>query len=617
MQLPGSVPLLLLAGLLQLEPPCAAAQENSKLMSRLGYTLHLILTRTCAAHNMSVYVSTGYQELLPPPERRVVQQVLHHLLLQRHDSETLVPIVMDRRLGDELVLRVQLAIFFVQSVEQLQVSILPLAGQQHAMHKHKLIVVLLARPEDDDAAARGEMQRIFDYMLHGRYNIDVLLLLVMPALNRLRAYSFWPYDAAHSCESTRPIAVSLRQGQLQDLYPRKLHNLRGCPLHVILWNIPPYIELQPARGDFVGWDASILKVLAGKLNFSVALVPNEPPDLIGGVSFANGTMTGAFEMLRQRRGNLSLGCAACAPERYRHLTATGSYKLIEYVVVLRAGQRYSSFEIMLFPFDSYTWQLLIALAVLRLLGPLLWAVAGVRRRLPAPVLIGWSMLLFMLRIGYESSVFDYVHNGPTRPLPRTLDEVMREGYDFIMDHATYRMTLTLPGMRARSRILPGLPTDMFDQLLQRPLASRTAVLSSLDFLAYHLARHPEQRHRYTIVDERVMNNMVCMYFPMGSYMAPAISELLFQLRSFGICQHLSRSIKRHEPGLVTTANHRGHPLVRKLRNTPASVQFVESMRFLLAAISCLLLGELLTLGVFVLELLSRQSRRLRWFFASI
>lgn len=592
-------------------PPAPSVPSANRLLRRLSHTLHLILVRTCAAHNMSVFVSTMYQELLPLPEQRSVHLVLEHLLY-RHQRQRSVPLLMDRILGEQLNLRIKMMIFFVRNVQQL-IESSSRNARTNAAHKHLFLVILLQDGSSDDA--RAEMRRIFGYMLHERYNIDVLVLLMQPQLGQLRAYSFWPYASPPSCESVEPIAVTLQQAQLRQLYSRKLHNFHGCPMHVILWDIPPYIQLHP-DGSISGWDAAILKLLAAHLNFSISVIPNEPRGLIGGVSYMNGTLSGAFRMLRERRGNITIGCAACSPARYKYLAATSSYNQIEYVMVLRAGRRYSSFEIMLFPFDSYTWEMIAVLAALRLCtGRWLGGLGSI----PAPMLIGWSWLLFALRIGYESSIFDYVHNAPPRPLPRTLDEALQEDYSFIMDHATYRMVSMLPILSSRSHIRPGLPTDIFEQLLQQPLDARIAALSSRDFFAYHLLHHPQQSNLFSILDEKVMNNMVCMHFPMGSYMAKVMNELLFDLRSFGICQYLSKGADRWQsPDFTTMATHR-HPSMGRVRKTAANVQFEESMRFVYAALSCLVVGEAVTLAIFGLELLSQQPRGrcLRWFFERV
>ncbi|XP_060662514.1 uncharacterized protein LOC132795674 [Drosophila nasuta] len=587
MQLPRSQLHLLLLLLTAQQPSDTVAFGG---IAQLEHVLHLILTRSCAAHNQSVYVSTGYREQLPKEQARLVDRVVDHVL-RRHSQ---VPMLLDRHLKPQLNLHVQLMLFFVQSTEQFIHSAAGNSGATSTF-KHKFLVVLLSR--SDDESSKEEMSHLFSYMLHQRLNIDVLLLRWQLDAGSVESFTFWPYSEA-GCESVEPILQPLRGARLEELYPQKVGNLYGCPLDVIVWHVPPYIELHLERGteleqQLQGWDAKLLRLMAQRLNFRLRLVANEPPQLIGGESHMNGSFTGAFRMLRQRRANLTCGCAACLPARAKFLSHTVSYNQVEYVIVLRTGRAYSNYEIMLFPFACSTWLLLLSIAALHLLQRLFcpnWCL-----RLPSPIQLGIVMLLYVLRVSYESSIFEFVHNAPVRPLPQTVEQALQADYSFIVDHATHRMAAWLPNLNRRTHIRPGMAVDMFELLLkQEPLDGNWGVLSSRDFLDYYLAGHREQRHRFVVLHPKVMNNILCMHLPLGSYMASIISQLLFDLRSFGICQQVSQ--------FVTPSVSRDHH---------QKDAFGESMRFLYAACYCLLFANTFALGVFALELLSLHSR-FRW-----
>ncbi|SPP78325.1 Hypothetical predicted protein [Drosophila guanche] len=67
---------------------------------------------------------------------------------------------------------------------------------------------------------------------------------------------------------------------------------------------------QPRGVDQVdGLDGLLLRIMASRMNFTIQLLPNEPPELVGGSSYLNGTMTGAYRMLLDRRANLTLSSA--------------------------------------------------------------------------------------------------------------------------------------------------------------------------------------------------------------------------------------------------------------------------------------------------------------------
>ncbi|XP_034477991.1 uncharacterized protein LOC117784372 [Drosophila innubila] len=585
--------------------PQEHSRQESKLVIRLEHVLNLILTRTCAENNMSIFLSTEYSEELQLREQRLVERVLGKVL-RRHSLEAQVPIVMDRKLQSPLNLQVQLMLFFVEDTQQFMRSVIGNAGAT-ATHKHKILVVMLAK-RGDETETHKEMSQIFSYMLLERYNTDVLIILAQLQLATLRIYTFFPFG--RECESIEPVILPLQQAHLAQLYPPKLHNLLNCPLHVIVWQIPPYIEVQPDFQSFQGWDAQLLKLLARKLNFQVVLVPNDPPHLFGGESHMNGTFTGAYGMLRERRANLTLGCTACQLARSKYLSNSGSYNQMEYIIVLREGDAYSYYEIMLFPFKSSTWLLLLFLVLLRFLYRFTdEVIADFFAPLPAPVHLGWIMLLFVLRIGYEGSIFKFVHNAPVRPLPQSLEQALLQDYSFIMDQSTRRMIAPLPALDDRSRVLPGRAVDMFEQFLRLPENSRTGLLTSRDFLAYHLFRHREQRNRFVILERKLLNNIVCMHLPLGSYLTRIIGQLLFDLRSFGICQQLTKL-----PSWATassTTSSRARPLTEAPKD-----HLAESMHFLQAAVYGLLFAESLILCIFLLELLSLhpQFHWLNWFF---
>ncbi|XP_064539695.1 uncharacterized protein Ir7d [Drosophila montana] len=567
-------------------------EQEQRIVERLSHVLQAIFNA-----NLSISVSSVYREDLPLAQRRLVERVLD----RSWPRAELLPAVLDRQLQPELSLRVQLLLFFVLDATQL-ISAANRNPRVSVTHKYKYLIVLLAKPEAAAASVawqRTQMRHIFGYLLRQRYNVDVLLLLAeLTTGGNVTSYSYAPYAAApQRCDSTEPLAWPLHQAQarrrrLEQLYPGdKLANLHGCPLRVIVWQIQPYMQLHP-DGRISGLDAEILQLLAVRLNFSLALVANEPPELIGGASYMNGSMTGAFRMLRERRANLTLGFTACLAARYKFLASTLPYGQVEYVLVLRRARPFSLYEIMLLPFDRSVWLLLFVLAAVR---PLC-------RRLPSQLQLAWLLFLFLLRLSYESCVFVLVHNAPRRPLPDSLEQALQLDYGFIVDHATFRMTELLPVLKARTSILPGQPVDMFEQLLAQPPERRIAAISTPHFLAHYLSGRRDQQPLFVLASRKIMDNMACVHFPLGSYLTATVDRMLFYMRSSGINQHIANRLTtilaRLRHGRATASISREH-----------ATRYKESMRFIYAALNCLLIGESITLVIFALELL---SLRLPW-----
>ncbi|XP_030568958.1 uncharacterized protein LOC115768511 [Drosophila novamexicana] len=549
-------------------------REQAPVVDKLSNVLQAILNASCSAHNLSISVSSVYREQLPPTQRHLVERVLER----------------SRRQAQLLLL------FFVLDAQQL-IAAAERNPRVSVTHKYKYLIVLLAMRKAK-AWQRTQMRQIFGYLLRQRYNVDVLLLRVKlaPGGSTVASYSYAPYASARRCDSTEPLAWPLGQARLEQLYPsNKLANLHGCPLRVIVWQILPYMELH-GNGRISGLDADILQLLAARLNFSLALLANEPPQLIGGASYMNGSMTGAFRMLLEQRANLTLGFTACLAARYKYLASTLPYGQVEYVLVLRRARPFSLYEIMLLPFERSVWLLLFVLAAVR---P--WC------RLPAQLQLAWVLFLFLLRISYESCVFVLVHNAPRRSLPHSLEQALQLDYSFIVDHATYRMTELLPALKARSRILPGQPVDMFEQLLAQPPDKRVAAISTPHFLAHYLSGRREQQPLFVLASRKILDNMACVHFPLGSYLTATVDRVLFNMRSSGINQHIANRLTT----IVARLHHRRGTASSSSSSisTDHAARYKESMRFIYAALNCLLIAESLTLAIFGLELL---SLRLPW-----
>ncbi|XP_017051822.1 uncharacterized protein LOC108095292 [Drosophila ficusphila] len=556
---------------------------EERLSVTISGTLKNILANAMSTFKFSVFISTAFEKM----DRNRVNLV-HRVLDQslRH-PKTPVPIILASQLPRRLNTPAAIQLLFVQNAQE------AVSAASQLEHNNPCIIVLLLFPPKD-SEARVIMSRIFRYFMEERYNINVLVLV--PDLEEVRAFNVWPYTPK-SCMNLEPVEVDIKEAGLFDIFPRRLKNLHGCPLSVIVWDIPPYMKVHWDREDplrrLEGLDGKLIRLMAGKMNFTIELVPNEPAGLIGGASFLNGTQTGAYKMLLERRANLTIGCAACTPERATFLAATGPYSQMPYVLVMRARGGYSIYEIMLFPYAESTWLLLFVILCIHILLNRCF-------RMPSPVLAGWLLWTFIVRASYEASVFNFIHNSPVKPSPRTLQSTLDNGYQFITDHATYRMTLKLPSFTGRTTISPGQPVDVFDALLKSPWG--TAAFTSRAFLADHLVKHREHRNRLVILAEKILDNMLCIYFPHGSYFAWEFNMPLFNLRSFGIFQHHAEVLAWKSMPTTTDSTD------KSVHSSDLDKGFAESMGFVLAAFNCLMAALGLSIGVFLLELLSRRRR---------
>jgi len=125
-----------------------------------------------------------------------------------------------------------------------------------------VIVLLNCKPYSEQ---RSIMTNIFGYFLLQRYNINVIILV--PSLQGVRAFNVLPYTPT-SCGSIEPVELDLKNAELWDVYPTRLKNLHGCPLSVIVWDIPPYMKVHWERNDSTqmldGLDGKLMSILAWK-----------------------------------------------------------------------------------------------------------------------------------------------------------------------------------------------------------------------------------------------------------------------------------------------------------------------------------------------------------------
>ncbi|XP_017085307.1 uncharacterized protein LOC108117410 [Drosophila eugracilis] len=575
--------LLGLFGVRAISWPDQYALED-QLATKISEILQKIFNNGFAVHNLNVFISTAYEQM----DRDKVILVNRVFYQSFYRSDSPVPIVLASQLDVEMAPHVITQLLFAQNAEQ----VITIADD--VRHNNLCVIVLLTSLPDSKISPI--MSRIFEYFLKDRYNINVLILV--PSLQKVSAFNVLPYTSTN-CMSTEPMEVDVKDGDIWDVFPARLKNLHGCPLSVIVWDIPPYMKIYWKRSDpmtmLEGLDGRLLRIVATKMNFTLKLIPNEPNGLLGGSSFVNGTLTGAYKMLRERKANMTIGCAACTPERSTYLSATSPYSQMSYIIVMRAKGGYSIYEVMMFPFEIYTWLLLGVILCL-------YWILGRWWRMPSPVLAGWMLWIFVIRASYEASIFNFIHNSPVKPSPRTLEQTLHSGYHFITDHATFRMTLKIPAFTNRTSISAGQPVDVFDALLKAP--PKTGAFTSRAFLAHHLVKHRNHRNKLVILAEPIVDNMLCIYFPFGSYFAWEINNLLFNMRSFGIFQHHSQILAWKSMPTTTDA-----PSKSSIHES-AATGFAESMGFVLAALNCWMAALWISIGVFGLELLSQ--RRWRW-----
>lgn len=144
------------------------------------------------------------------------------------------------------------------------------------------------------------MKLIFEYCW--RHYLINCIIQVQKADGRVLIYTYFPFTPKH-CGKVEPVLVNEFNGTSlvhEDLFPKKLKNLYGCPLRAALWHVPPYVYLSTDSNNVTrvtgGFEGKLLLELSRKLNFSLDIII-PPNDSKRGVVMKNGTLTGALKLV--------------------------------------------------------------------------------------------------------------------------------------------------------------------------------------------------------------------------------------------------------------------------------------------------------------------------------
>lgn len=126
-----------------------------------------------------------------------------------------------------------------------------------------------------DAVVGRELQLILDhclanYWLHCNVMVQTVRVEVL-------IYSYFPYAAQH-CQQAKPKLVNQFNGRHMvnsPMFPNKLRQMHRCPLRLLLWHMPPFVELSweatSGRWQASGFEMKLVQHLAQHLNFSIVL----------------------------------------------------------------------------------------------------------------------------------------------------------------------------------------------------------------------------------------------------------------------------------------------------------------------------------------------------------
>ncbi|XP_052850017.1 uncharacterized protein LOC128260810 [Drosophila gunungcola] len=489
-----------------------------------------------------------------------------------------------------------------------------------------------------DRLLLGEMRLIFDYCW--RYQLIHCSIQVQKSNGDVLFYSYYPFGE-RGCSDLEPQLINRYNGSMlvePELFPRKLANFYGCPLRCALWNEPPFLVLhenEKEKGDGGpeehvlvvggGYEGRLLLALAEKMNFTIAVRQVH----------AN-VRNQALELLQRGEADLTLGGIRQTVGRSLVATSTHNYHQTREVFgVLASNYELSSFDILLYPYRLQIWlgifgvvalSALLQLAVDRLLRerlgsrswlqlelifvgmPLLEAPRSQTARLYCLTLMMYTLII---RTIYQGLLYHLIRTQQLNRWPQTIESLVQRNYTVVLTPIVQEVLNEIASVEhMRFRLLEA--TSELDPLYFLEANHRLrhhVTASALDIFIHFNRLSADKIHQrggggqdgagayFEIVPEDIINMQLTMYLAKHSFLIDQLNEEIMWMRSVGLLSVWAR-----------------WELFESYLRNEQSYQILGIME-LYAIFLVVMVGLILGLIVFILELASRRSRFLRKLFS--
>ncbi|KAH8240537.1 hypothetical protein KR038_007769 [Drosophila bunnanda] len=485
-----------------------------------------------------------------------------------------------------------------------------------------------------DRLLQNEMRLIFDYCW--RYQLIHCSVQVQKSNGDILFYSYYPFGE-RGCADMEPQLINRYNGSSlvePEIFPRKLRNFYGCPVRCALWHSPPFLRLSEEDVDALsvtgGYEGRLLLALAEKMNFSIAVRPIQ-----------RNVRDGTLEMLQRGEADLTLGGIRQTVNRSMVATSTHNYHQTREVFgVLASSYELSSLDILLYPYRLKIWlgilgvvalSALLQLAVDRLLRkhgsdanlgarswlnlelifvgmPLMDTPRSHTARLYCLMLMMYTLII---RTIYQGLLYHLIRTHQLNRWPQTIESLVERNYTVVLTPIVLEALKEIPSVQhMKFRLLEDPDSDLepLHFLEANHQLRRHVTASALDIFIQFNRLSAEEVHRqggnsaetaahFEIVPEDIINMQLTMYLAKHSFLIDQLNEEIMWMRSVGLLAVWSR-----------------WELVESYLRSEQSYQIL-GLDELYAIFLVVLVGLLLSLVVFLCELLSQRFRLLRRFFS--
>ncbi|KAI8119049.1 hypothetical protein CVS40_9368 [Lucilia cuprina] len=494
-------------------------------------------------------------------------------------------------------------------------------------HKERFFYffILLTWNATNEDERNEALRKIFDISLS--YNIRNVVVL-NKAING-NYFSFYTYELFNTdqCENKIIIREINRYEnetlQNQFLFPDYRNDYQGCLINVSAREMPPLLTfngdinnethlMEINRLD--GIEGDILKLIADALQIKIRLkFPQEVSKINPFLDSA-----GCFADLDYNWAQLAIGGFSSTLSSSDKYSTSLSYHATPYVFVVRSGLCFGPIEQLLNPLCTSTWIFVLVLIIVLIiftkivqmkpkvrdfvfgpkmkepiysmfvifLGYSLSTQILPKRNFARYLLISWLLLSFQIRNGYQGKMFDSLRFCKRIPVPQKISQLIEQDY-FLLT--------ALPNI-----YYPSNKTQIFHNTTKRlnilqNTTLQLTVTALLDSLAYYNYMN-SNISTLTYVEETIYSYPFVMFFKKHSLLRTIVDRKLKIFSDAGITSYIA---KRHTRSKFQSMNS-GSQFVSRLTN--------ENLKGLYHICGAMFL---ISIFVFLLELLTRKSKRLQ------
>ncbi|XP_058811317.1 uncharacterized protein LOC131676212 [Topomyia yanbarensis] len=430
-----------------------------------------------------------------------------------------------------------------------------------------LIIVLAMDNVDELEIVNRILQQMWKYYM---VNANVLFASSVSP-DKASMYTYFPYGKQY-CEEVQPILWNAFSGGRfvlsRNHYPSKLDNLHSCPLKIALYSYSAFMQLRIGTDGRVigmdGIDVRLLNYLAGKLNFTI--VPQEVPNgLRFGLIYANGTATGAMQMVIGGEVNFTVGYFGYNFLRHKYMSLSQIYHYSELVVVVSPGQEFEAFEKLLLPYSNTLWfafvgcivcGFLVIISIARMPAAVQSFVFGRLVRTPLLNLINvlfggslnklpgrnfarfllavWFSYGIILRSIYQQALFNFIQHSPNHSTPSTFEQLVDSDYGIYLIPSEVYVFDHMPEFQPLIRVVPNPDIQRYDDAIRNGRL-RGVRISNYEKVLFDNSHLTEGR-KFRMLKQRLYNYALCAGLRKNSCLTKPFDDAILRLNTNGLVQ---------------------------------------------------------------------------------